>query len=621
MAHLVLNTALYATTQRIMPLPYSLDFSRLSSAYYAHALTPRSVVRDVLDEIEVTRPKNPAWIHVLPREALLARANDLERRRVRGESLALYGIPFAVKDNIDIAGQPTTAACPAYGYVASQTAYAVQRLEDAGAICIGKTNMDQFATGLVGTRSPHGACLNPFDDRYIPGGSSSGSAVAVAVGHVSFALGTDTAGSGRVPAAFCNIVGVKPTRGLLSTSGVVPACRSLDCVSIFALTTEDATRVRDVATGFDAHDPYSRPLEARRYRGDPAHVRCGVARASDLQFFGDRTAQRAFERALKQLEALGAELIEIDYAPFAETARLLYEGPWVAERLAAIESFFVSSPEAIDPVVRGVIEGGARFSAVDAFKAQYRLQQLRRACDAQWTRMDMLVVPTAGAIYRIDQIAADPIRLNSHLGYYTNFANLLDLAAIAVPAQFREDGLPFGVTFVAQSFEDAMLAHWGARFHQAAATQLGATGFALPPPVGQTAGAEDASCVKLAVVGAHLTGMPLNHQLTSRGARLLEATETAPEYRLYALADTVPPKPGLARAADGGGRSIAVEVWSMPIEGFGAFVAEVPPPLAIGTVTLADGRSVKSFVCESYVLGTARDISEFGGWRSYLAQH
>jgi allophanate hydrolase len=532
--------------------------------------------------------------------------------------MPLYGVPFAVKDNIDVAAHPTTAACPAYAYVPSVTAHAVQRLEQAGAIAIGKTNMDQFAAGLVGTRSPHGACTNPFDPRYIAGGSSSGSAVAVAAGHVSFALGTDTAGSGRVPAGFCNVVGVKPTRGLVSMSGVVPACRSLDCVSIFALTVEDAVSVCDVAAAYDASDPYSRADKPVRGRA-AAQIRCGVPRPSQLDFCGDVHAQRAFERAAATLASLGAELVEIDYAPFAETASLLYGGPWVAERLAAIKNFYESSAHLMHPVTREIIGGGSQFDAVDVFEAQHRLESLKRACAAEWAHMDMLVVPTAPTIYRVEEIEAEPISLNSNLGVYTNFVNLLDLAALAVPAGFRDDRLPFGITLIAPALQDLTLAHWGSRFHHAAVTKLGATRFLLPGTE-DAPGGPDNSGVTLAVVGAHLSGMPLNYQLTSRGARLIEACATAPKYRLYALPDTAPPKPGLARAHNGSGASIEVELWSVPVKSFGAFVAEVPSPLAIGTVVLADGRQVKGFVCESYALNGARDISSYGGWRKFVTE-
>jgi allophanate hydrolase len=446
---------------------YSLQFGRLSAAYDSRQLTPSVVVRDALSRIEAARSSNPAWIHVFARDALLARAAKLEERRASGERLPLYGLPFAVKDNIDVAGEPTTAGCPAYRYVASKSAYAVERLERAGAICLGKTNMDQFATGLVGTRSPYGVCVNPFDSRYIAGGSSSGSAVAVALGHVSFALGTDTAGSGRVPAAFCNIVGVKPTRGLIGTSGVVPACRSLDCVSIFALTVEDASSVLKIAAGPDPGDAYSRSPAADAYAPHDAAPRCGIPRAADLQFFGDEVARRAFGRAIATLRSTGAELVEIDYAPFAEAARLLYEGPWLAERLAAIRTFYESFSDEMHPVVREIIGAGSRFSAVDVFRGQERLEALKKQTAEAWKRIDVLVVPTAGTIYLIDEVLAEPIKLNSKLGYYTNFVNLLDLSAVAVPSGWREDGLPFGITLIAPAFQDAMLAKWSARFHRA----------------------------------------------------------------------------------------------------------------------------------------------------------
>ena len=606
---------------RAASLPYSLDLTRLSAAYDAGDLTPTCVVTDVLESIEATREVNPVWIYVMPQEALLRRAAALEERRARGERLPLYGVPFAIKDNIDVEGHPTTAACAAYSYVPGQTAHAVERLTRAGAILVGKTNMDQFATGLVGTRSPYGACVNPFDSRYISGGSSSGSAVAVAQGQVSFALGTDTAGSGRVPAGFCNVVGLKPTRGLISTHGVVPACRSLDCVSILALTTEDAMSVFDIASGYDIADPFSRESMSyprrRESRQSSELLRCGVPRPSDLKFFGDDNAQRAFVRTLDTLRALGVEIVEIDYAPFAETARLLYEGPWLAERLAGIRPFFDALSDRMNPVVRDIIAQGAHFTAEDAFEAQYRLRRLAQECAAAWKQMDMLVVPTAGTIYRIDEVLAEPLALNTNLGYYTNFVNLLDLAAIAVPAALREDGLPFGITLIAPAFGEAALAYWGARFHRAAAQSLGATAFPLPDARPQTAANNDGD-VTLAVVGAHLSGMPLNHQLTSRGARLLEACSTAARYRLFALSGTQPPKPGLARAANGSGVAVDVELWSVPLETFGAFVAGVPPPLAIGTVVLADGREVKGFLCEGYALEGARDISAFGGWRRFI---
>jgi allophanate hydrolase len=442
----------------------SLDIAQLSAAYEQRETTPRALVHDVLAAIEATRSQNPAWIHVLPADELLTRADALERLHAEGMRMPLYGVPFAVKDNIDVAGVPTTAACPAFSYVPRETAHAVAKLEEAGAILIGKTNMDQFATGLTGTRSPYGACLNPFDPRYVSGGSSSGSAVAVALGHVAFALGTDTAGSGRVPAAFCDLVGLKPTRGLVSFHGVVPACRSLDCLSIFTRSVGDAAKVFDVMRGFDPADPYSREAGIDCLNQVDRPPTCGVVRRSQLQFFGDEAAREAYERALHELTAAGMQVTEIDYAPFADVARMLYDGPWVAERLAAIKDFHASSGGEMHPVVKEIIAGGARFSAVDAFEAHYRLQSLARRAAAEWDGLDLLVLPTAGTIYRIEQVLADPIRLNSNLGYYTNFVNLLDLCAIALPAGFREDGLPFGLTLVGRALDDSTLLEWAARY-------------------------------------------------------------------------------------------------------------------------------------------------------------
>ncbi len=436
------------------------------------SLRPREVVDGVLARI-AARGDDKVWIHLAPVAALAARVDELERRGPGG--LPLYGIPFAVKDNIDVAGQPTTAACPEFAYTPAESSPVVQALVDAGAIAIGKTNLDQFATGLVGTRSPYGACTNTFDKHYVSGGSSSGSGVAVAAGLASFALGTDTAGSGRVPAAFNNIVGLKPTKGLLSTRGMVPACRSLDCVSIFALTTDDARAVLDVVRGFDALDPWSRRAGAAPLPDALAGCRIGVPRASQLEFFGNRDAERLFGAAVAALERLGARRVEIDFAPFAEAARLLYGGPWVAERYLAIREFFERRPEAVFPVTREIVAGAAKYRAADAFAAEYRLQEIRRAVEPVWKEIDLLVTPTAGTIYTIDEVNADPIRLNTNLGYYTNFMNLLDLAAIAVPAGFQQNGLPFGITLAAPAFSDDGLCRLGGAVHRQLVQRMGAT--------------------------------------------------------------------------------------------------------------------------------------------------
>ena len=592
----------------------SLDLQTLGARLRWGAVRPSHVVAGVLDRI-LARGDDKAWIHVLPRAELDARAAELERHGPDG--LPLYGIPFAIKDNIDLAGHPTTAACPEYAYVPQHTAGVVQALLDAGAMLIGKTNLDQFATGLVGTRSPYGACANTFDARYISGGSSSGSAVVVAAGVVSFALGTDTAGSGRVPAAFNNLVGLKPTCGLLSTRGVVPACRSLDCVSIFALTAADAAAVLDAAAKFDAADPYARRERAASGPAAIAGCRIGVPRAAQLEFFGNREAEKLFAGAVAKLEQLGAQCVEIDFAPFLATARLLYEGPWVAERYVAIREFIERTPEALHPVTRQIISGGAKPTAADCFAAQYKLRALLREAEPTWRAVDLLVAPTTGTIYTLAEVEADPVRLNSNLGIYTNFVNLMDLSAIAVPAGFTSAGLPFGVTLLAPAFFDRALCTLGQELQRALVDTMGATRLPLPPAAAAPA-ARAQRGVRVAVCGAHLSGLPLNHQLTERGARLVRACRTAPRYRLYALAGFSPPRPGMLR--EGEGQAIEVEVWELSSDAFGSFVDGIPAPLGIGTVELEDGEQVKGFLCEPYATRGAQDVSHLGGWRAYLQQ-
>ncbi|EOI1369042.1 allophanate hydrolase [Serratia marcescens] len=526
--------------------------------------------------------------------------------------LPLFGVPFAIKDNIDVGGWPTSAACPAFTYQAAADATVVAHLRAAGAIALGKTNLDQFATGLVGTRSPYGAVVNSFDSRYVSGGSSSGSASVVARGLVPFALGTDTAGSGRVPAGFNNIVGLKPTKGRLSNRGVVPACRLNDTVSVFALTVADAAQVAELASGFDEADPYSRPDPHTAPADIPAAPRFAVP--AQLEFFGDVQAERAFHRALAQLQAGGATLEPLDFAPFRTLAEQLYYGPWVAERTVAIEQVLEASPQAIDPVVRGIVGNGLGYSACDAYKAEYLRAELARQIAQRLAPFDALVVPTAPTIRTLAEMAQEPVLFNSQFGTYTNFTNLADLSALALPGPLRGDGLPAGITLIAPAWHDRALAAFGLRWQRQSALPLGATGRALPP---QPAPAPSSGHVRLAVVGAHLSGMPLNVQLTQRDAVRVEQTVTAPCYRLYALADTEPPKPGLARAAQGA--AIRLELWDIPLARFGEFVAEIPAPLGIGTLLLADGRRVKGFICEAWALEGATDITEFGGWRDYLA--
>ena len=531
----------------------------------------------------------------------------------------LYGVPVAVKDNIDVKGLPTTAACPAFAYRPSKDATCVARLKRAGAIVIGKTNLDQFATGLVGVRSPYGVPRNLFDPALIPGGSSSGSGIAVGAGLVPLALGTDTAGSGRVPAAISNIVGLKPSLGLVSTAGVVPACRTLDCVSVFSLTVDDAFTALAAMAGPDPADAYSltRPLGVPT--AFPKGLRLGVPLAGQRLFFGDTVSASNYEAALARFADLGAAIVEIDIEPFYETARLLYDGPWVAERYITARSLIASAPEAMHPVTRQIILSGARPTAVDAFAAFYNLEELRRIRDHTFRSIEALVLPTIPTVYSVEEVLADPVQLNSRLGTYTNFVNLLDLCGLAVPASFRVDGRPFGVTLLGLAGQDAMLASIGRVFHADTGLPMGATGKTQPPLMPLSDSAADGE-ILIAVVGAHLSGMPLNGELTSIGARWLETTTTAPDYRLLALPGTEPPKPGLLRVAPGDGATIELEIWTMPAAQFGRFVAAVPPPLSIGTLTLANGRTVKGFLVEAQATVGARDISAFGGWRAFMAQ-
>jgi allophanate hydrolase len=527
----------------------------------------------------------------------------------------LAGLRFAAKDNIDVGGVPTTAGCPAFEYTPSQHAAVVQKLLDAGASVLGKTNLDQFACGLNGTRSPYGPVPNAFDVRYASGGSSSGSAYVVAAGEADFALGTDTAGSGRVPAGLNNIVGLKPTRGLVSARGVVPAAQSVDCVSIFAGSVGLAARVLAAALGPDPLDPYSRSL-ALASRPYPASFRFGVPDA--LPFFGDELARATFEQAVVHLRRLGGTPVPIDYTPLAKTADLLYGSALVAERYAAIRGFFDGREIEVMEPVRSIIAGGCGYSAADYCEAQARLHTLGQAADRMWDRIDVLVVPTTPTHYTIEQLQADPIALNRNLGAYTNFVNLLDYAALSVPSSLRKDGLPFGITFVGRCGSDWQLADLGQRYHHGTGLTQGATGQPLPEPI-TIPGLAAAGTVQVAVVGAHLTGMPLNGQLTERGARLLRRDETAPDYRLFALPGTTPPKPGLLRVAPGKGAPIALEIWDMPLEQYGSFVALVPAPLGIGTLRLADGAGVQGFVCEQLATEGAQDITHHGGWRAYIA--
>jgi allophanate hydrolase len=586
-----------------------LKVTEIAAEVQAGRRTAEAVARETLDRIAAyDAVQAHAWIERPRGDAILARARAIDARIAAGEILPLAGVPFAVKDNIDVAGSSTTAACPSFAYRPETSATVVARLEAAGAIMMGKTNLDQFATGLVGARSPYGAPECVFNRAYVSGGSSSGSAVAVGAGLVGFALGTDTAGSGRVPAAFNNLVGLKPTKGRWSTAGLVPACRSIDCITVFAGDVAGAALVDSVAAGFDATDPYSRrdPGTAAQV---PASFRFGLPQPDQQVFLGDAQAEAMFKAAALRMKAMGGTPVEVDIGPFLDAAQLLYAGPWVAERTAAVEDLLKTNPGAIQPTVRAILQGGLAYSAVDTFKAMYEMQAYARVAEQMWADIDVLLLPTAPTIYRVAEVVAEPVALNANLGRYTNFVNLLDMSAVAVPAGFRENGTGFGVTLIGPAFADAALLDLARRYEEIAPMPEA-------PPLDLEGRPET---VKLAVVGAHLAGMPLHWQLTSRDARLLARTRTAPTYRLYAMANSIPPKPALIHAGDAGGQ-IEVEVYELPVAAFGSFVVEVPAPLAIGTVTLEDGASVKGFVAEPRAIEGAQDITALGGWRAYIAQ-
>jgi allophanate hydrolase len=585
----------------------SRSVADIAAAVYARTASAEEVARETLSRAEeYDRVQPQTWISRCSREDVLASAQRVDARVADGELLPLAGVPFAVKDNIDVAGMETTVACPSIAYVAKASAVVVERLRKAGAVLIGKTNLDQFATGLTGTRSPYGVPGCVYNREYVSGGSSSGSAVVVGAGIVPLALGSDTAGSGRIPAAFNHVVGFKPTRGRWSTRGLFPACRSLDCVSAFTTTAEDARRVDEIATGFDAEDPFSRrPLPGPQLARE---VRIGVPQAGQLELGGDAGAAALYHDALERLARIGGREVAVDITPLLQAAELLYGGPWVAERTAVLEELLRQQPTAIHPVVRAIVQAGGGISAAQAFRAFHALKGHARAAERLWEAIDVLLLPTAPAHFRIAEVLAEPVQLNSHLGRYTNFANLLDMSAVAYPAGFHDNSTPFGVMLLGPAWADRALLALVAKLE---ALQP------LPPPPPLDFATTGAG-IALAVVGAHLSGMPLHWQLASRNARLIARTRTAPTYRLYAMCGTTPPKPALVHAQEG--RSIEVEVYELDVAAFGSFVSEVPAPLAIGTVLLEDGRAVRGFVAEPRAMEGAEDITAAGGWRAYLAR-
>jgi len=594
-----------------------LSISALRERYAAGA-EPAEVMKAIRERSAAYQDRN-IWIHLLS-EAEQAPYIEALKAKDPGTH-PLWGIPFAIKDNIDLANVPTTAACAEYAFTPEHSAFVVQKLIDAGAIPVGKTNLDQFATGLNGTRSPYGACRNAFDPEYISGGSSAGSAVSVALGLASFSLGTDTAGSGRVPACFNNLYGVKPSRGLLSATGMLPACRSLDCMTIFALTADEANTVLGVAEGLDSNDGYSRrnPYfnQARQYGERAGKLRVGLIQEDQLAFFGDDDYANAYADTLKTLQAdTSIEFEELDFAPFVEAAKLLYEGPWVTERYLATQPMIDDSPELMFPVVRDIIAPGKDALASDLFKAQYRLQELKQQCDDILERFDCLLTPTAGRFFTVEELLEEPVLRNSQLGHYTNYMNLLDMSGLAIPTAFTQQGRPFGITLVGPAFGDRSLLSIAKRFESLFDLPMGASDekkrIATINPVASV------THIDVLVCGAHLQGLPLNWQLTERGATLKESTRTAPVYRMYALAGGPPFRPGLVLDEESGA-AIQVEIWRVPSEHFGSFVAGIPAPLGIGKVKLEDGSFVSGFICEPYGLEGAKEITELGGWRAYMA--
>ncbi|MCX2898289.1 allophanate hydrolase [Pseudomonas mandelii] len=583
----------------------NLQLDALRSAYRDGSLTPRQLLPALRDKAAALNPDYHLFIHLLSAEELEPYLAALDDRDI--DSLPLYGVPFAIKDNIDLAGIPTTAACPAFAYVPQCSATIVEQLLALGAIPLGKTNLDQFATGLNGSRSPYGACPNSVLPEYPSGGSSAGSSLAVALGVASFALGTDTAGSGRVPAALNNLVGMKASKGLISTAGVVPACRTLDCVTTFTATAREASQLLALTAQLDPRDAYSRSnpqWNDGSAFGAPRPFRFGVPRTQDLEFFGCAEGPRLFADAIERLKALGGEAVELDLSPFLEAARLLYEGPWVAERYSVAGDLLEHNPEAVLPVIRAVLAKAPGVDGVQTFRAQYRLQALKALCDKALENLDCVVTPSIGRPVTLAELEAEPVLRNSELGYYTNFMNLLDYAAVAVPSAFMGNGLPWGVTLFGRAFTDQYLLSVAQAFQQ-------------PADAGPATTIARNDRARLVVCGAHLDGLALNWQLKRRGATLVETTFSSPDYQLYALAGGPPFRPGMVRVKKGG-VAIAVEVWELPSSELGSFLSGIPAPLGLGKVQLADCRWESGFICEGYGLEGAVDISHLGGWRAYL---
>jgi len=596
-----------------MTTHFDLRLDTLRTAYEAGIAAPRQLIHDLRAKADELNGEFNAFIHLLSIEELEPFLAALDNKT--SAELPLYGIPFAIKDNVDLAGIPTTAACPAFAYTPETSATIVEQLIALGAIPLGKTNLDQFATGLNGTRSPYGECRNSLHPDYPSGGSSAGSSLAVALGLCTFALGTDTAGSGRVPAALNNLVGLKASKGLISTAGVVPACRTLDCVTFFTASAAEASQLLALTAKLDPRDEYSRanPLwnDGSAF-GQVKSFRFGVPK--QLEFLGCPESPALFAATVDQLKAIGGEPVEVDFSPFLEAARLLYEGPWVAERYSVAGALIEQQPDAVLPVIKAVLEKAPGTTAVQLFQAQYRLQQLKATCDRIMAEVDCVLTPTYPRPVTLAELHAEPVKRNSDLGYYTNFMNMLDYAAVAIPAGVMGNKLSWGVTLFGRVFTDQYLLSLADALQRQTALKL-IGGNALDTPAPQNPARNDRA--RIVVCGAHLDGLPLNWQLRQRGARLLEATRSAPDYQLYALAGGPVLRPGMVRVAEGGA-AIAVEVWDIPSSELGSFLTGIPAPLGLGKVQLEDGRWETGFICEPCGLEGAQDITGFGGWRAYL---
>lgn len=599
-----------------------ITIKALLHRYQSGEISPQKHIHDLLDVIRShsDEAKDPAWIWVATESHISKQLINLELlvKEKTAANLPLYGIPFAIKDNIDALGWQTTAACPDFAFNPKTNATVVQKLIDAGAILIGKTNLDQFATGLVGTRSPYGAVPNTFDPTYVSGGSSSGSASVVARGLVCFSLGTDTAGSGRIPAAFNNIVGTKPTPGLVSTEGVFPACKSIDCVSIMSLTAADADIVLDVMKS----NELDRAREAQ-FHPTPKQVtsfkkptRIGIP--ISCEFLDDGQYQKAFTKAIENAKGLDLEFVQVDIDPFVKAGKLLYDGPWVSERFAVTEDFLKTNPDSFDPSVKQIIQSGALYTAAQGFRAIYQLKELEIEAKKSWAKCDVLLVPSAPNHPTLEDLKNNPIEKNSELGMYTNYVNLMRLCAVAIPAGFTDKGLPFGVTLIAQEGSDNALLKLAAKWQILFGLALGKSD-ARASITELTIGDNNKDSIEIAVVGAHLQGMPLHSQLTERHARFIKSCKSAKSYQLFALPNTIPPKPGLVKAKTNGA-AIDLEVYAMPVSEVGSFLELIPAPLGLGNIELDDGSWVKGFICEPYAIEGAKDISDLGGWKAYIHQ-